>query len=274
MRDRQLEPKPHALSGRIENLRQARREARERFLAGRKAESQYGSQLRKVAAQIDDIVRGIAPDGILADPERLMDMLNRYADILEPWAESVASRMISDVSRRDAAAWEKHGQIIGRALRREIDTAPTGAAMRATLAEQVKYITKIPRDAALRVHKLTIEALPKGIRASEIAAEIMRSGDVSRSDAMRLSRTGVSATATAMTKARAQHIGSEGYIWRTSRDGDVRPSHKKMEGTFVRWDSPPTLDGFTGHCGESANCRCFPEVQIPDAFGTRGASAA
>ena len=64
-----------------------------------------------------------------------------------------------------------------------------------------------------------MEALPKGVRASEIAKEILKSGDVSLSSAMRLARTGVSSTATALTKARAKHIGSDGYIWRTSKDG-------------------------------------------------------
>ena len=72
----------------------------------------------------------------------------------------------------------------------------------------------------------------------------------------------------AITKARAEHIGSPGYIWRTSKDGAVRPSHRKMEGKLVPWDKPPTLDNYTAHCGEFANCRCFPEPIIPDRFGT------
>ncbi len=253
------------------DFRKLRLEARERFLAGRNAETQYAVQLRKLSTHIGDIVRGMAPDGMVADVAALTAMLNSYADLLHPWANSVASRMIADVSRRDAAAWEKHGKLIGQSLRREIESAPTGMAMRASLAEQVQYITSIPREAAERVYKLTLEGIPKGTRAAEIAAEIMRSGEVSKSSAMRLARTGVSSTATALTKARAQYIGSEGYFWRTSRDADVRKSHKEMEGKFVRWDSPPTLDGFTAHCGEFANCRCFPEPQIPDRFGRASA---
>jgi hypothetical protein len=41
-----------------------------------------------------------------------------------------------------------------------------------------------------------------------------------------------------------------------------------MEGKFVEWGKPPTLDNYTAHCGEFANCRCFPEPIIPDRFGT------
>ena len=58
-------------------------------------------------------------------------------------------------------------------------------------------------------------------------------------------------------------MGSLGYIWRTARDGDTRPSHRAMEGKFVKWDEPQLLDGMTGHAGEFPNCRCYPEPVIP-----------
>lgn len=85
-------------------LRRARTLARERFLAGRKAQRQYERQIAQVARQIGDIVRGMAPDGVVEDVRPLMATLNRYADILTPWTDSVVSRMIRDVSRRDASA--------------------------------------------------------------------------------------------------------------------------------------------------------------------------
>jgi SPP1 gp7 family putative phage head morphogenesis protein len=244
-----------------------RKLARERFLAGRKAETQYGIRLRQVAKHIGDMVRGIAPQGDLfdlTDAFRIVDMLRRYAEILEPWAKVVAARMVADVSQRDAAAWSRHGRLIGRALKQEIMGAPTGEAMRKALAEQAAKITSIPRDAAERLFKLTTEGIVSGTRAKEIAAQIMDSGNVSRSTAMMLARTGVSTTATALTRARAEYVGSDGYIFRTSKDGDVRPSHKKMEGVFVKWSEPVTLDNWTGHAGEFVNCRCFCEVLLND----------
>ncbi len=133
--------------------RMERREARERFLAGRRAEKQYAVQLRQVARHIGDVVRGIAPDGIVSDLGVLFDALDQYALMLRPWAQSVAGRMIADVGRRDAAAWSEHGKIIGQALRKEIESAPTGVSMRARLAEQVKLITSLPLEAAERVHR-------------------------------------------------------------------------------------------------------------------------
>lgn len=251
---------------RFPSLRQARIEARERLLPGRFTERAYSHQLVKIARQIHVWVREMAPDGNLAgsDTAKLIAMLNRYAETLRPWAESVASRMIADVSKRDAAAWEAHGKVIGRALRHEIAAAPTGIAMRAALAEQVQKITSLPREAAERLFKLTTEALPNGTRAAAIAKEILRTGEVTAGRANMLARTGVSTTATALVKARAQFVGSTEFIWRTSKDGAVRLSHRRMEGKVFGWDDPPEVDGFRGLPGEFANCRCFCQPVIPN----------
>lgn len=79
-----------------------------------------------------------------------------------------------------------------------------------------------------------------------------------------IARTEVARTSSVLTQARAEHAGSTGYIWRTARDGDVRPSHKAMNGRFVRWGEPPTLDNLRGHAGCLPNCRCYADPVIPD----------
>lgn len=240
-----------------------RRKALNHFSVPRRAEGPYATQIRSISQHIGEIVRRIAPDGVLADVSQLIVALNRYGDLLHPWSESVAARMIADANRRNKASWIKHGREIGRALRIEIDSAPMGAIMRRLIAEQAAKITSLPRDAAERLFQLSTEALYQGTRAHVIAREVLRSGEVSASRANMLARTGVSTAATNLTRARSEYVGSVGYVWRTSRDGDVRPSHKRMEGKFVPWDQPPTLDGWTAHAGEYANCRCFPEPKIP-----------
>lgn len=154
---------------------------------------------------------------------------------------------------------------MSRGLRREIQTAPTGELFQALLNEQVTLIKSLPLEAAQRVHELTIKGLEDSTRASEIAKEIARSGEVAMSRANLIARTEVARTASTLTQSRAEHVGSEGYIWRTSDDSDVRHSHKQMNGKFVRWDSPPTLsDGTTTHAGQIYNCRCYPEPVLPE----------
>lgn len=192
-------------------------------------------------------------------------MLAKYSEALDGWALRTASAMVAEVEVRDRKAWLEAAAEMSEALRQEIRSAPTGAAMKDLLSEQVTLIKSIPLDAAQRVHELTLKALEDSTRSKEIAAEIMRSGEVAVSRANLIARTETARTASALTQARAQHIGSEGYIWRTANDSDVRHSHKEMNGRFVRWDSPPTLsDGTTTHAGQIYNCRCYPEPVLPE----------
>jgi SPP1 gp7 family putative phage head morphogenesis protein len=233
------------------------------FAKARRAEHQYGLQLRKIARHVADLVGGF-DFGEPAVTDLVDRALRRYSEVLRPWAESVGKRMLADVGQRDAMAWAELSKQMGRALRREITTAPTGVVMQAALARQVTLITSLPLEAAQRVHRLTTEGIVQGTRAKEIAAEIGRTGEVTASRAMLIARTEVSRTATLLTQARAQHIGSTAYTWRTSHDGDVRPSHKKMEGKVVLWADEPVLDKLRGHAGCLPSCRCYPEPQIPN----------
>ncbi len=237
--------------------------SRSPFIRARKAEARYASMLRKIARHVGDIVSAFRRD----DPgyaEKIAGALDRYAGTIGEWAEAAASRMVEEVAARDRAAWMEASRRLGKSLREEIESAPTGKVMRERLQEQVRLIRSIPTDAAGRVRHLATEAIVNGSRADEIAKEIMRSGDVAASRANMIARTEVSRTATDLTQARAEHIRSPGYFWRTAGDGDVRDSHRKMAGRFVAWDSPPTLDGMTGHAGQFPNCRCYPDPVVPE----------
>ena len=228
-----------------------------------RAERLYESQLSKVARQVGSIVNGFP----LGDPDsgpRVSSVLARYADLLNDWAVSTASQMLTEVNQQDRKAWATMSENMTSSLREEIRTAPTGAVMKNLLAEQVTLIKSIPLDAAKRVHELTLKGIEDGTRGSEIAKEIQRSGEVAEGRAKVIARTEVSRTASTLLEARAKAVGSEGYIWRTSGDTDVRHSHEKMNGQFVRWDSPPTLDKLTGHAGCLPNCRCYPNPVIPE----------
>lgn len=244
----------------------ARETARERksFRSARTAEVKYAAQLRSVAQQVGAIIRGLTPDKGVPDPAEIEAVMRRYAETLRPWAKAVGARMLADVSRRDEAVWASMAEDMTRDLRAEIRGAPTGEALRRLLDEQVSLITSIPLKAAERVHVLATRAKSGGSRYDTIVAEIMRSGRVTKSRATLIARTEVARAASGLVQARATYVGSEGYIWRTAEDSDVRHSHKKMSGKFVRWDRPPTTDGLVGHAGQLPNCRCSPEPVIPD----------
>lgn len=240
----------------------------ERFLNGRKAERSYARQLKGVARQINAIVKAFAPEGNVNDLNSMQSTLTRYAEILRPWARAVGWGMVSEVSRRDEAAWFAHGNEMGRLLREEIRTAPTGDMLREILERQVTLITSLPIEAGQRVHKLATESLINSSRASEIAKEILRTGDVTESRAVLIARTETARCAAGLTQSRAQFVGSTHYIWHTATDSDVRPGHKAMNGKIFRWDTPPEVEengrSMRHGPGEIWNCRCFAEPIIPE----------
>jgi SPP1 gp7 family putative phage head morphogenesis protein len=192
-----------------------------------------------------------------------MAALERYSEIITPWAQGVAERFTLDVSRQNEIQWRQHSKAIGSELRNIVDNTPIGQVTRSILAEQMKYIKSLPLEAADRVYDIqnkAIEAVVSGGRAESFAKEIAASGDVAMSRANLIARTELGRANGALDQARGIAVGSPGYIWRTSDDGDVRDSHAEMEGKFVEWGRPPTLDKMTGHAGELPYCRCYKEI--------------
>jgi SPP1 gp7 family putative phage head morphogenesis protein len=220
-----------------------------------------------VARQVGHIITGMAPDGEVSDAREreIRYALERYATLLRPWAKSVARYMLADVDRRNERAWFETAKEMGRGLLIEIKQAPTGMVFEALMQDQVDLITSLPTKAGQRVHELVTKGLVDSRRADEIAKDILKSGDVTAARATLIARTEVARAASSLTQARARYAGSEGYIWRSSEDMDVRDTHKKVNGKFFRWDDPPktdkNLDPYHAGCGP--NCRCFPEPVIP-----------
>lgn len=241
----------------------ARQQPRVPLKKARRAEANYMRQLRKVANQITEIVRTLRPKNP-RDTLRLQTTLRKYSEVVRPWAESVGQKMLAEAAIEERRGWRQYTEQMGAALRQELDKAPTGEVMREQLAAQVELITSLPTEAAQRVSELSQRALVTGAREDEVLELIMKTGEVTAARARTIARTEVGRAQTALTKARAEFVGSEGYIWRTAQDVDVRDSHRKMNGKFVRWDSPPTLDGMVGHAGALPNCRCYPEVVVPE----------
>jgi SPP1 gp7 family putative phage head morphogenesis protein len=196
-----------------------------------------------------------------------MELLAAYARQLEPWATRTARAMIGEVNERDREVWRSLGRSISRGMHEMLYRTPTGERMHDLLQMQVTLITSIPLEAGERVHKLAVASIETGRRASEIAADILRSGDVAESRATLIARTEVARTSTTLTQARCESIGVREYFWRTSEDASVRPGHKDMAGKVCEWANPPAVmenqQLMHFHPGTIWNCRCYGEPRIP-----------
>jgi SPP1 gp7 family putative phage head morphogenesis protein len=233
------------------------REAQNLFAPSRSAELAYERQLRAVAGQVKT---ALTTTGGLHQAEKL---LREYAKIIGPWARQSAANMLLGVQRKNDQAWRAIAGRMGLDMRALFASPGIGEAMQERIAENAALITSLPLDAANKAAAIAQESLATGSRAEDLAKRIHGLGNMTLARARTIARTEVSKAGVALTLARAADVGSEGYIWRTARDGDTRPSHRAMEGKFVRWDSPQTIDMMSGHAGEFPNCRCYPEPVVP-----------
>lgn len=222
--------------------------------------------LRKIGSYVDSIVKGfdVTDERVYAS---IVTALRKYAESLDVWAVSASSRIIMDVALRDEKTWLVHAQDMSIGIRHQIRNTDIGAIYQQALERQVLLIKSLPLDAAQRVQDLATRAVIEGGRADEISSMIMATGYVTKARANTIARTEVSRATTEFTKARAESLGSEGYIWRSSEDGDVRDRHKELNGQFILWSSPPIVDKKSGrraHAGCDINCRCYPEPVTPE----------
>jgi SPP1 gp7 family putative phage head morphogenesis protein len=229
------------------------------FARARRLEEQYARRLRSLAKFIEIILRGHdvgTPAGALAAAEQM----RAYEASARPWARQVATRMVAEVAARDERSWFRVARMMSAEIRNTVQSTDVGQVFRSRVDAQVELITSIPRDAAERVRTIATENLSSGLRAEELAKKIMETPGIAQRHANTIARTETSRTATEFTRVRAEALGGTEFVWRTTGDYDVRPSHKKLNRTTHRWDNPPECDkGVHALPGCVYNCRCWAE---------------
>ena len=63
-----------------------------------------------------------------------------------------------------------------------------------------------------------------------------------------------------LNQARQEQVGITEYVWRSSQDEAVRPTHRENDGQTFSWSRPPPR---TGHPGQDINCRCVAIPVLP-----------
>ena len=223
----------------------------------------YTKALTSVAQQISRYINELVDAG---KEDAIPRTLVKYSEILEPWANTVSEKMLADISLQDEKAWMRHSARMSRAMQAELDTTSLNGIIRHLRRKQIELIKSLPLEAAEQAHNLAFEAASQtGERKGYIAAQIRQLGDITENRALLIARTEISTSHSIIQRARAEHIGCEGYIWRTLRDRVVRKDHVELEGTYHRWDNPPIAEknGERHHPGCFPNCRCYAEPVLP-----------
>lgn len=124
--------------------------------------------------------------------------------------------------------------------------------------ENVALIKSLPSETFDRIERIVLSGINDGRRWEDMADEIEKRFDVSRSRAALIARDQVGKFYGAVNKARQGELGITQYRWRTSLDERVRPEHAAREGELFSWADPPE----DGAPGQPINCRCTAEPDL------------
>ncbi len=230
---------------------------------------------RAIAKIINAVVKSAGND---------LDLIQLYlrrlpeTDEFQSYVHTLVSRMVTHlfiqkaVNFREAATKGGLGPWIMQALTQEL-SGHVGQEVKNLIAHNVHMISDIPVDVASELAETINRFSLTGRRADEIADILKQNHYVKRlsdSKVALIARTEVSKSSTALTRARSEDIGIPWYIWRTSGDVRVRPSHRFMALVLVPWSDAPAPEALIGkrsnlghyHAGEAPNCRCYPEPLI------------
>jgi len=136
-------------------------------------------------------------------------------------------------------------------------------AMEVAAAQNAALIESIPAQYLARVSRAVQVAFGSGQRFEMLAKEIERIGGITERRAKLIARDQTAKMASAFNQIRQVGAGIKSYVWSTSHDERVRPSHNQMNGEVVAWAEPREVDGERVHPGQAVNC--FPgdsEIQF------------
>ena len=92
------------------------------------------------------------------------------------------------------------------------------------------------------MRQIALEGYRNGETTTTIVKQIQRTYSVDRRHAQLLARDQIAKLNGDITQQQQQDAGVVEYVWSTSGDSRVRPSHAALNHKRFRWDDPPVVD--------------------------------
>jgi SPP1 gp7 family putative phage head morphogenesis protein len=238
----------------------------------KRIESDYSSSMMKMA----NYFFSKAVEGMDSYDEQLEVLRSASSKpTFMEWANTVARRMITGLYASSASTWREaasigtEGKQIHKMLSNELEGV-TGHKVQELVRNNADLISSLPLEVSKKVTALVQKLAAKGMRYEAISKLLVEKKLVKKLTKQRITliaRTETSKASTALTRARAEDLDLDWYVWRTSKDGRVRNSHKHMEGVLVSWSEAPAPELLAGvksklghyHAGDAPNDRCYPQ---------------
>lgn len=204
-----------------------------------------------------------------------LDEIGDAFDLLEAALQRVMVKFGRAVASKRRDLWDIGQQVnqnsaqnISKAIGVDLLTSDTQVdkAIDVWTKDNAKKITNIGQQQTDQISSIVLNGYRQGLAPSALRSAVLdtfRAADDRTTDkasgmsmedrAKFIARNEVSTLSGQVTQLRQQRIGIDKYIWQTSEDERVRPSHAALNGKVMRWDSPPPF----GHPGMDYNCRCI-----------------
>lgn len=191
-------------------------------------------------------------------------IFDRTANTLNEGLDSVAS-LSASVNRASRTTWNKqiraaYGVDI---LRGEPQLA---GLLSAWEQENLDLIRSIPGSMVDRLRGKMMQAFTSGASMKDLALIVRETTGVGKSRSELIARDQIGRLNGQLAEARQTSAGIDEYIWRTSQDERVRPTHVVRNGKSYRWDAGGIKPG------SEIRCRCNAEPIFPEVIGTDSGS--
>lgn len=123
-------------------------------------------------------------------------------------------------------------------------------------------ITKLGSDQKERVQQTLYSNLSQGNGIEKIEEELKKSEGIGENRARLIARDQTNKFNGQLTQLRQQELGITSYVWTTSQDERVRPTHRVLDGETFTWEKGSKI----GHPGQEINCRCIAQPIITDSM--------
>lgn len=133
--------------------------------------------------------------------------------------------------------------------------------------DNIELIQSMRDDQLRNTQRVILNGVRDGTRNREIAQMIRERTDVMRSRANLIARDQISKFNGRVTELRQKQVGVERYVWQSSDDERVRPTHAENDGKTFSWKNPPSN---TGHPSEDIQCRCWADPIFDDVYEKLG----
>lgn len=227
--------------------------------------------MREYKREVAALWREYAPitqDASLASQSALAltRLKNKFTRLFKERAPTLIDQMLGGVDKASATGLQKSLKELSGGVTLKTDTMPAQLAeiIKATTYENVKLITNIPEQTALRIEGAVMRSIQQGGEGRKtILQELELIGGMESRRVKLIAEDQTRKITSAMNAERSKALGVKKFRWlHSSGSAEPRPKHVAANGNIYSYDDPPNI-GDKGEAvlpGFSISCRC---VAIP-----------